>query len=76
MIIPEKKFDLEAACHDIVNGNLRGKISWIIVVAEGAGQAEDIAKKINEITTLETRQWFWAISRGAAGRRRAAGTWP
>jgi len=54
-LIPEKEFNLEAICHDIVNGNLRGKISWIIVVAEGAGRAEDIAKKINEITSLETR---------------------
>jgi len=55
VIIPERKFDLEAACHKIVQGNLRGKISWIIVVAEGAGSAEDIAKKITEITSLETR---------------------
>ncbi len=55
VIIPEKKFDLEAMCHNIVEGNLRGKISWIIVVAEGAAKAEDIAKKINEITSLETR---------------------
>ncbi|MFA5157281.1 MAG: 6-phosphofructokinase [Candidatus Omnitrophota bacterium] len=54
-LIPEKPFDLEVICHDIVNGNLRGKISWIIVVAEGAGHAEDIAKKINEMTSLETR---------------------
>ena len=55
VIIPEKKFDLEAACHDIVEGNLRGKLSWIIVVAEGAGRAEDITRKITEITGLETR---------------------
>lgn len=55
VIIPEQKYDLEAMCHDIVNGNLRGKISWIIVVAEGAGKAEDIAQKIQEMTTLETR---------------------
>lgn len=55
VIIPEKKFDLQETCHAIVEGNLRGKISWIIVVAEGAGSAEDIAKKINEMTTLETR---------------------
>lgn len=55
VIIPEKKCDLEAICHDIVNGNLRGKISWIVVVAEGAGSAVDIAKKITEITSLETR---------------------
>jgi len=54
-IIPERKFDLEAICHDIVEGNIRGKISWIIVVAEGAGRAEEIAEKITEITSLETR---------------------
>jgi 6-phosphofructokinase 1 len=55
VLIPERKFNLEDICHDIVQGNLRGKISWIIIVAEGAGHAEDIARKINEITTLETR---------------------
>lgn len=55
VVIPERKFNLEAVCHDIVQGNLRGKISWIIVVAEGAGSAEDIAKKITEMTSLETR---------------------
>lgn len=54
-IIPEKKFDLLDICHDIVGGNLRGKLSWIIVVAEGAGSAVEIAKKITEITTLEAR---------------------
>jgi len=55
VVIPEKKFDLEAACHEIVEGNLRGKVSWIIVVAEGAGSAVEIAKKINELTSLEAR---------------------
>ena len=55
VIIPEKVLDLDAICHDIVHGNLVGKMSWIIVVAEGAGGAEDIAKKITEITSLESR---------------------
>jgi len=55
VIIPEKKFDLKQICHEIVNGNIRGKISWIIVVAEGAGHAEEIAKEIKEITSLDTR---------------------
>ena len=55
VIIPEKKLNLEGVCHDIVEGNLRGKVSWIIVVAEGAGSAFEIAKKITEITSLETR---------------------
>ena len=41
--------------HGIVEGNLRGKISWIIVVAEGAARADDIAKQINDMTSLETR---------------------
>lgn len=54
-IIPERKFDLEEICHEIVEGNIRGKASWIIVVAEGAARAEEIAKKITEMTSLETR---------------------
>ncbi|MCM8770867.1 MAG: 6-phosphofructokinase [Candidatus Omnitrophica bacterium] len=55
VIIPEKQFDLSAMCHEIVNGNIKGKISWIIVVAEGAGKAEEIARQISEHTGLETR---------------------
>jgi len=55
VIIPERKCDLEAICHDIVNGNLRGKISWIIVVAEGVAKADDIAAEITKTTGLETR---------------------
>jgi 6-phosphofructokinase 1 len=55
VIIPELKYDLNEMCHDIVNGNIRGKISWIIVVAEGAGSAQDLAKQITELTSLETR---------------------
>ncbi|MDD2688936.1 MAG: 6-phosphofructokinase [Candidatus Omnitrophica bacterium] len=55
VIIPERKLDFEALCDDIVNGNMRGKVSWIVVVAEGAGSASEIAKKITELTSLETR---------------------
>ncbi len=55
VIIPEKKFDYHAMYRDIVAGNKKGKISWIVVVAEGAGKAADVAKKITAITKLETR---------------------
>lgn len=55
VLVPEKKFDIDAMCHDIVEGNIRGKISWIIVVAEGSAKAEDVAKKITDMTSLETR---------------------
>jgi len=55
IIIPERKYDIEEVCHRIVNGNIRGKMSWIIIVAEGAGSAKEIADKITDITGLETR---------------------
>jgi 6-phosphofructokinase 1 len=55
VLIPEKKFNIEEICHSIVEGNIRGKVSWIVVVAEGAGSAGEIAKKITDITGLETR---------------------
>ncbi len=55
VLVPEKETNFEEICHEIVNGNIRGKISWIIVVAEGAGKAPDIANKITQMTSLETR---------------------
>jgi len=55
VIIPEKKLDLKLVCRDIVNGNKTGKISWIIVVAEGAASAQEMAKEISGITGLEAK---------------------
>lgn len=55
VLIPELKYDLNEICHRIVNGNIRGKISWIVVVAEGAARAEDVARLIHETTSLDTR---------------------
>lgn len=55
VLTPEKKFNLQDICQEIVEGNMRGKVSWIIVVAEGVARANDIAGKITEITDLETR---------------------
>jgi len=55
VLIPERKYDMQQLCQDIVEGNLRGKMSWIVVVAEGVAKAGDIAKIITETTTLETR---------------------
>ncbi len=55
VLIPEKKFDIKEIAENITEGNIRGKISWIIIVAEGAARADDIANKITELTNLETR---------------------
>lgn len=55
VIIPERKLNLKAICADIIRGYKSGKKSWIIVVAEGAGKAVEIAQKITQCTKLETR---------------------
>ncbi|MFH0762743.1 MAG: 6-phosphofructokinase [Candidatus Omnitrophota bacterium] len=55
VLIPERKAAFKRICGDIVKGYKSGKKSWIIVVAEGAGRAVDIAKKITQCTKLETR---------------------
>jgi 6-phosphofructokinase 1 len=55
VLLPEREFDIDKMCEEITLGNKRGKVSWIIIVAEGKGKAENIAKEIREITNLETR---------------------
>lgn len=55
VLIPEKKYDIRKISHSIVEGNLKGKISWIVVVAEGAAKADIIARQIKKLTSLEAR---------------------
>lgn len=56
VIIPERKCNLEEIAEEITEGTIRGKISWIIITAEGKAKAADVAKKINQLTSLETRE--------------------
>lgn len=55
VLVPERDYDIEEICEEITEGNIRGKISWIVIVAEGKAKAADVAAKITEITELETR---------------------
>jgi 6-phosphofructokinase 1 len=55
LIIPERKFDYDEMCHRIQEGNKKGKISWMIVVAEGAAKAVDVASTVHTLTGLQTR---------------------
>lgn len=55
VIIPERKFDFDKMVREIKEGNKKGKVSWMVVVAEGAWKAEGIAKTITKLTGLETR---------------------
>lgn len=56
VLLPEKSFNIKKICEEIVEGNIQGKVSWIMVVAEGKAKAADIAKEINKVTGLETRE--------------------
>jgi len=55
VLIPEKDFDEKKMCEEISDGNVRGKVSWVVIVAEGKAKAVDVAKTIIEETGLETR---------------------
>ncbi|MCD6583642.1 MAG: 6-phosphofructokinase [Candidatus Omnitrophica bacterium] len=71
VLVPERDFDISKMCEEITEGNVKGKRSWIIIVAEGKARAADIANKITEITGLETRVVVLGhIQRGGSPTRR------
>lgn len=55
VLLPEKEFTIEAMCIEIQQGNVKGKSSWIIIVAEGRAKAHDVARIITKKTGFETR---------------------
>jgi 6-phosphofructokinase 1 len=55
VIIPERTFDYRALTKELEDGNKKGKISWIIVTAEGSAKAAEVAKTVTMTTGLETR---------------------
>lgn len=55
VLVPEMDVDLDFMCNEIIEGNKSGKVSWIVIVAEGKAKAQGIADIINRKTGLETR---------------------
>jgi 6-phosphofructokinase 1 len=55
VIVPEFKPDYAKICHRIRMGAKKGKISWIIIVAEGVAKAGIVADTITNLTGFETR---------------------
>jgi len=55
VLLPEKEYNIDEMYREIIEGHATGKISWIIIVAEGKARAQDIAAKITEMTKFETR---------------------
>ena len=55
VLIPEKETAMEKICADIVEGSRQGKISWIVIVAEGSARGSDVTETIVRETGLEAR---------------------
>jgi 6-phosphofructokinase 1 len=56
VLLPEQEHDIVKMSEEIKAGNAMGKVSWIVIVAEGKARASVIAETITEITGLETRE--------------------
>lgn len=55
VIIPEQPSKIEDICESIFAGKRIGKLHNIIILAEGVGGAQKLAKDIERITSIETR---------------------
>ena len=68
IVVPEIPFDFEKdILAKVVDAKNRGKHNFVVVVAEGIGGSNEIAKKIEEATGIETRAAILAhIQRGGA----------
>lgn len=55
-LIPEVPFNMESDVAEVIReGRINGRNHFIIIVAEGVGHSDEIAKKIQELTGVETR---------------------
>ncbi len=55
VLVPEFKFDLNKIIKGLVAGHKRGKVSSIIVMAEGAGDCDEVVAVIKKQTGLKVR---------------------
>lgn len=55
IIIPEKGYEEEELCKNILEDKLNGKVHNLIMLAEGIGGGEALAQKIQYVTGIEAR---------------------
>lgn len=55
IIVPEIGFDIDDVSQKAISGRNRGKLHHIIVLAEGVGNAYDVAEDLIEKTNIDTR---------------------
>lgn len=55
IIVPEVDFDIDQVCKRVIQGKNRGKLHHIIVLAEGVGNAYEVANTVKERTNTDVR---------------------
>lgn len=55
ILVPEKDNNMNDVCKTILEGKLKGRLHNLVIVAEGVGEANEIAKEVEKITGIETR---------------------
>lgn len=55
ILVPEIPVPWEEAAKKLVNNKLRGRLTSIVIIAEGAGKAEDFAQYVREHTDVEIK---------------------
>lgn len=56
ILIPEKPYDLDAIAKSLVKSKLRGKTSNMLVLAEGAGDLDEIVNYLNEHAHVDIKR--------------------
>lgn len=55
IIVPEVKYDMDDVCKEVLEGKFKGKMHSIILLSEGVGHADELAKYIQETTGVDAR---------------------
>ena len=55
IIVPEMETDMDEIAKKMLEGKNRGKRHHVILVAEGAGEAYEVARELQKLTGIETR---------------------
>ncbi len=54
-LLPERQIEWEAAANRLAENKLRGRLTSMVIIAEGAGHAEEFAKYVCEHTDVEIK---------------------
>ncbi len=55
ILLPELEFDVDEICEKLITSRIKGKMTSIIVIAEGAGKGEALANYIKAKTNLDVK---------------------